>query len=292
MASEFIGPTDVFVGSAMLNDGTLTRGQLRWNYQRLFPDIYHPNETTPHFAQRVRGAWLWSGRQTVISGLAAAILHGARIGPSLNTIELIGSNCRPPRGIIVRHQRIESDEIVHIDGLPVTNPARTALDIGRHADISKQNSWWEPLKCRDFYPAVVHLDALARATNLVPADVNPLLDRHRGFRGVDRAGTAIGLMDGGALTPRETSVRLTLFDVGPSCLRTDFTIGDDRTSLRIAIGYDATKVGVVFDPHRPLPKTEWAIVEAGDNVALNIAYRVRGAVYERDKARRRRRYPR
>jgi hypothetical protein len=289
MESEFIGPADVFAGRAARADGTLTRGQLRWHYQRLFPGIYHSNDITPQFAQLVRGAWLWSGRQSIVTGLAAAVLHGARIHYPVNDIELIGNRCRPPAGIVVRHQRIDPDEIVHIDGLPVTSPARTALDIGRHADILEQNSWWEPLKCVDYFDAVVDLDALARATKLTPADVDPLLDRYQCFRGVQRARNAIELMDGGALTPRETHVRLTMFDVGPSCLRTDFTIGDDQTSLRIAIGHDATKVGLVFDPQGPLPTTEWAIVDAHDYTALNIAHRVRGAVRERDKARRRRR---
>ena len=40
---------DVFIGSAALASGRLTRGQLRWNYRPLFPDVYLSKVARPHF---------------------------------------------------------------------------------------------------------------------------------------------------------------------------------------------------------------------------------------------------
>lgn len=84
----------------------------------------------------------------------------------------------------VWEQVIEDDEICFIDGMRVTTPARTALD----------------LACR--YPldeAVAAIDALARATRLKLADVGILLHRYRRRRDIKRprAGVLIGEFDMG-----------------------------------------------------------------------------------------------
>jgi AbiEi antitoxin C-terminal domain len=244
---------DVFVGSAALAAGTLTRGQLRWNYRRLFPDVYIAKDTTPSLTQRALGAWLWSNREGVIAGLTAAALHGAHIGEPTD-VELIWKRCRPPRGIVVRNERIEVDEIDEIAGLPVTNPERTALDLARHAP-------------RDV--AVAHLDALVRAVWLVRADVFPLFLRYEPFRWRHRAWVSLTLMDGGARTPRETAVRLALIDAGFPSPRTDFTISDGHTSMRMAIGYDAPKVAITFEESDP-PQTEWAVIPAAHRTPAGV----------------------
>ena len=71
---------EVVIGGEVLALGTLTRGQLRWNYRALFPGVYAPKAATPSLQTRTVGAWLWSGRNGVIAGRAAAALHGARVG--------------------------------------------------------------------------------------------------------------------------------------------------------------------------------------------------------------------
>ena len=60
---------DVFIGSEALAAGTLSRGQLRWNYRALLPDVYVHKNATPSLSLRTIGAWLWSRRQGVIAGL-------------------------------------------------------------------------------------------------------------------------------------------------------------------------------------------------------------------------------
>jgi len=68
---------EVFVGSDALAAGSITRARLRWNYRTIFPGIYLPKQAVPSLRQRTHGAWLWSGCNGVISGRAAAAMHGA-----------------------------------------------------------------------------------------------------------------------------------------------------------------------------------------------------------------------
>jgi hypothetical protein len=256
---------DVFIGSEALATGVLSRGQLRWNFRAMFPDVYIPKEATPSLSHRSVGAWLWSGRRGVIAGLAAAALRGARWVDESSDVELIWSCGRPPPGIVVRNERIGTDEIVEIAGLPVTTPERTALDVARHAP-------------RD--PAVARLDALARATGVTVSDVLPLVDRYRGARGLRRSIVALSLMDGGSQSPRESLARLALIDAGSPTPRTDFTIGG---TTRIAMGYEAPRVGVQFgsDSSELLARAGWMMIPAVDSPPRAIAGRVRMAVIER-----------
>ncbi|HEX7426324.1 MAG TPA: hypothetical protein VF328_04945, partial [Mycobacterium sp.] len=141
----------VFRGSEALANGGMTRGRLRWNYRALFPDVYAPKAAAPCLQRNTEGAWLWSGRNGVIAGRAAAAVHGARWIDDTTPIEMIWRCGRPPPGIIVSNERIEADEIVEIGGVPVTSPERTAFDIARHLPRVL---------------AVRHLDALARASGV------------------------------------------------------------------------------------------------------------------------------
>ena len=123
---------EVFVGSAALASGGLTRGRLRWNYRAIFPDVYVPKLTIPSLQQKTIGAWLWSGRNGVITGRAAAAIHGALWIDATTPVEMIWRCGRPPDGIVVRNERIDAEDIVLIDGIPVTTPERTAFDLARH----------------------------------------------------------------------------------------------------------------------------------------------------------------
>jgi len=260
---------DAFIGSESLADGVLSRGQLRWNYRAIFPDVYIPKKATPSLSHRTIGAWLWSGRRGVIAGLAAAALHGARWVDESADVELIWRCGRPPPGIVVRNERIETDEIVEIAGLPVTTPERTALDLARHAP-------------RD--SAVISLDALARATGVTVSGVLPLVDRYRGARELCRSIAALRLMDGKSQSPRETSVRLALVDAGFPAPRTQFTVTEGNTSALIAMGYEAPMVGVEFGTGTPefLVRAGWTMIPAADvHNRQVIVYLVRAAVIER-----------
>jgi len=223
---------DVFIGSAAMASGGLTRARLRWNYSAIFPDIYIPKLVAPSLQLRTTGAWLWSGRNGVIAGRAAAAMHGALWIDATTPIEMIWRCGRPPEGIVVRNERIDAEDISLIDGIAVTTPERTAFDIARHLP-------------RDL--AMRHLDALARATGLKAADVQLLAERYPRARGLPRARIALPLMDGGAESPQETRVRLILIDDGLPPPRTQIKVSDGVRTAFIDMGYDEPMVGLDYD---------------------------------------------
>ncbi|WP_188113068.1 hypothetical protein [Mycobacterium simiae] len=122
----------VFLGSEAITAGALTRGQLRWNYRRIHSGVYLPKDSPRTLRDDIYAAWLWSGRRGVIAGRAAAALHGAKWVDDFTPVELLGPFHHPPPGVIVRRERFRADDVVELAGLSVTNPARTAFDLGRH----------------------------------------------------------------------------------------------------------------------------------------------------------------
>jgi very-short-patch-repair endonuclease len=221
-----------FIGTEAIAAGELTRGQLRWNYRAVLPGVYVAQGSEQTVAANAVAAWLWSGRRGIIAGRAAAALHGARWIDAGTPIELIDDHTRRQPGVIVREERLLLDEITTVGELPVTTPARTALDLGRHLP-------------RD--TAVAHLDALAAVTEVRRDDVDTLIRRHRGARGVRRARLAFDLHDAGAQSPRETALRLMLIDAGLPRPRTQILVTDGRRQAFLDMGYDEPKVGLDYE---------------------------------------------
>ena len=226
------GMRDVFVGSAALAGGGITRARLRWHYRTIFPNVYLPKQVVPSLEQRTRGAWLWSGRNGVITGCAAAAMHGALWVDADTPIEMIWRCGRPPRGIAVRNERVDQTDIIDIGGMPVTTPQRTAFDIARHLP-------------RDL--AVARLDALARATGITASQVILLADRYPRARGLPRARIALPLMDSGSQSPQETRLRLVLIDDGLPRPRTQIMVTDGKSQAFIDMGYDEPQVGFDYE---------------------------------------------
>jgi hypothetical protein len=98
-----------FVGAEALRDGTLTRGQLRWNHTAVLPGVYRPNDAEPTVYTNAVAAWLWTRRSGVIAGRAAAALHGARWVDASTPVEIIATHTRRKRGVIVHEERIDAD---------------------------------------------------------------------------------------------------------------------------------------------------------------------------------------
>jgi hypothetical protein len=160
------------LGSEALASGSLTRGQLRWNYRPIFPGVYLPKSMDRSLEVMTVGAWLWSGRRGVVTGRAAAAFHRVKWVDPAAPIELLWRNNHCPPGIIVRDERFQPDEITSINGLAIATPARAGFDLARHLRG---------------ITAVAHLDALARATGITKQDLTRLVDSYAGARGNTRA---------------------------------------------------------------------------------------------------------
>jgi hypothetical protein len=190
---------EVFIGSEELVAGRVTRhGLQRW-YRPVYRGVYAPKDANLSLRDRAIAAWLASDRKGVVAGVAASALHGAPwVDPDV-PIELVGVKIRPQPGLVPRADRIADDEITRVAGLPVTSRTRTAFDMGRHLERTE---------------AVTRLDALMWNREFSRADVRALGDRYRRAAGLRRLLELLPLIDGGAESPPESTVRLWLSDAG------------------------------------------------------------------------------
>lgn len=223
-----------FVGSQAVLSGVVTAHQLRTLYQPAYPNIYLPAYAEPTLRTRTHGAWPWSKRRAVVAGLAAAALHGSRWIDDTEPIELIWRNTRPPRGLIVRNERLASDEVTTVVGLAVTTRARTAFDLARHLPRDE---------------ALARLDALMRASPFDVEDVLLLAKRYHGARGLTSMRTVLPLVDGGAASPRETRLRMLFIDAGLPRPATQIPICDRRGRLvrMVDMGWERFMVAAEYD---------------------------------------------
>jgi very-short-patch-repair endonuclease len=274
-----------FIGSEAVANGDVVKSALRTRYRKLFRDVYvRPGvELTP--LVRARAGWLWSRRRGIVAGHSASALHGALWVDADAPLEIIHGNRNPLRGLRVRGDCIEDDEVTLIDEIPVTTPARTALDLG----------CWYPTD-----EAVAAIDALMRATDLKVADVEMLLQRYPARRGIRRARTAARLADAGAQSPKETWLRLLLIRAKLPRPQTQIPVFDEFGDLiaYLDMGWEDVKVAVEYDgeQHRNnrrqytwdirrlerLERLGWIVIRvvAGDGPA-DIVRRVRAALARR-----------
>lgn len=271
-----------FIGSEAVAAGMASPSQLRRKYTRVFPDVYVSEGTELTHAVRARGAWLWSGRRGVIAGFSAASLHGSNWVDTERSVDIIHDNRHAPSGLQVWGDRLESDEFEWADGVALTTPARTALDL----------ACWYPTTT-----AVAAIDALMRATDVKAADAELLVARYRGRRGIDRARASLDLVDAGAQSPKETWLRLVLLQAGLPRPQTQIEVMDDFGSAfaYLDMGWEDVKVAVEYDgdQHRSdhsqyawdirrlerLQRRGWIVVRVvAGNRPADIVRRVRGAL--------------
>jgi hypothetical protein len=252
---------EVFLGREALGDG-LPRHELRRWYRPMFRGVYVPKWATPCLHDRATGAWLTSGRTGIISGVAASALHGARWVDDVEPIELLVDERRRQPGLIPRMDRVTADEVTTVANLPVTTPARTAFELGRYQKRSN---------------AIGRLDALMRAAPFLADEVSILMRRYGPVRGVRQLRELLPLVDAGAESLRESSLRLFLIDNGfpiPETQIPVFDVGEPFAYLdmgwrdiQLAVEYDGDqhrtdRPQYVKDMHR-IPRIErrgWELI--------------------------------
>lgn len=223
-----------FLGTEALAAGDVTPYQLRSRFVALHQDVYVAKgvELTP--VLRARACWLRSRRRGILAGFSAAALHGARWIDPARPATMIDTNRRPTAGVKVWWERIERDEVSTVDGMQVTTSARTALDLARRYPLDV---------------AVAAIDALGRAVELQPADVELLLDRYRGRRGMKDARAALELIDDGAQSPKESWLRLLLISAGLPPPQTQIAVRDEwgYAAAYLDMGWEDLKIAVEYD---------------------------------------------
>lgn len=223
-----------FVGAEVVRDGVLTKRVLHSLYLPIYPGVYAPRGVDLTARQRARAAWLWSGRRAVVSGLSAAGLHGSKWVEPTRPAELVHTNRRSPAMLVVHTDALLPGEIVRVDGVPLTTPARTAFDLGRRLPTSS---------------AVQRIDALMNATRLTVPDIERVAIGHPGVRGLRALRQTLQLVDGGAQSPYETLTRLMLIDGGLPAPETQLAVRDQYGSAvaYLDMGWREYRVGVEYD---------------------------------------------
>ncbi|ORM38030.1 hypothetical protein [Williamsia sp. 1135] len=214
--------------------GLLTTHDLRKDFVAVFRGVYVRKGTAITLRVRTEAAVVWSGPPVVVMGLAAAALHGSKWVDDKVPIALNRPGHRVPFGLVGSNDQLCDSEVCRRAGMLVGSAARVAFDLGRTLPPDS---------------AVEALDALFRATNLGAADVEAIVDRHPGLRGLRQLRTVLSLVDAEAESPRETRTRLLLIRSGLPRPETQikFRDGHGYVHTRLDMGYREWKVGVEYD---------------------------------------------
>lgn len=223
-----------FLGSEALAAGMLNRYQLRTRYDPVYRGVYVPRGTQLTPVDKAEAAWLWSGRRATAAGLSAAALHGCKWIDAKLPAELNQPSQHKTPGIVLHCDALWDDETCLVRGIAVTTPHRTAFDLGRRHGLTA---------------AVIRVDALLQATKLQLCDMQPLLQRHKGIRGIVQLRQVLGLADDGAESPQETRLRLLYTDarMRPSQTQIEVFGHWGEQVGRIDMGWPEWKVGVQYD---------------------------------------------
>jgi hypothetical protein len=223
-----------FIGSEALGFGWLTRYESRRYYTAIMPNVYLDNRMKSTLEHRTQAAWLWSGREAVVAGLAASALHGAKWVDDDVPVELIWRNARTPEEVITRADLLLPGEFDRSGQPLVTTSERTAFDIGRRGSVGV---------------AVERLDALARATGFQVDDVVNLAREHRGARGAPQLRRALDLVDAGAESPQETRLRLLMIRQGypRPCTQIPVLGPNGRPKYFLDMGWEDLMLAVEYD---------------------------------------------
>ncbi len=222
-----------FRADEALAAGLVTRYRLRSEFQAVHRNVYIPKGQQLNPQDRAVAAWLWADRRATLAGLSASATYGTRWINAQLPAELNRRSRDKASGVILHSDALQDDETCVRDGMKLTTPARTAFDLGRRQGLQR---------------AVARLDALSRATDLKLPEVQSLVERHPGARGIIQLRRALELIDAGSQSPWETRTRLTLVAAGLPRPTTQVPVYDGGCLLaRIDMGWEDWLVGVEFD---------------------------------------------
>ncbi|WP_219416177.1 hypothetical protein [Pseudonocardia nigra] len=139
----------------------------------------------------------------VASHGSAAVLHGLAVwGLPLDCVHVTRAAASGGRigRVVHRHKApLEADEITTVDGIAVTTPARTVVDIARSAA---------------FEHALVVADSGLAIRRVDPHDLAVALARAARWPGIPQARRVVAFADGGAMSVGETRSRLAIMRAG------------------------------------------------------------------------------
>lgn len=170
---------------------------------------------------RSRAAALHISLGTALSHTSALVMHGLPV-QSLSTAEVVTTRHRPGSGSrrgarSICHNADLIDAVVDVDGIPVTTPARTIIDVARTGS---------------FPGAVCAADEALRRNLCTPEDLAIEVAAVAGRTGITRARAVVAFADGRAESVLESLSRVSISRAGLPMpeLQVEFTLPDGRNA--------------------------------------------------------------
>ncbi|HWM01280.1 MAG TPA: hypothetical protein VNP92_02970 [Actinophytocola sp.] len=197
-----------------------------------------PDDAVARHALAARAAHRDLADAAVFSHVTAAVLHGWPIwGIDLARVHVTRSRSgggRCGRRVHVHAVPLRPDEIVLVEGLPVTGPARTLADLGRQ----------EP-----FEQAVAVADAALRAGQVTPEELAEAVGRAGRRPGAPAARRALRFADGRSESVGESRSRVAMLRAGLPVPVLQWPVHDAHGRLlgRTDFGWPSLRTAGEFD---------------------------------------------
>ena len=238
LASPFTArqATDVGVGAHLLRRW-LREGVVR----RVLQGVYVDTDYADNFGLRIAAVRLVLRPHCVVTDRTAAWLHGIdtfayrelEILPPLDVCVLPDSNRIRRKGVHGRSRDLAPGDLLDVDGVRLTTPLRTALDLGCQ------------LGRRD---ALAALDGFLRLHQLTTSELLHESERFAGRRGVIQLRSLIPLADERAESPGESWTRMAIIDAGLPAPQLQWWVTVDGVpTYRLDAAYPAHRLAIEYD---------------------------------------------
>ncbi|GAB3790523.1 DUF559 domain-containing protein [Nocardioides ungokensis] len=208
---------------------------------RLFSGVYVRADVELTPLLRAQAALLVISKHSVLCDRSAAWLHGADVhpfrerdvGPRLESFVLRGHDPTDRPECSGGTRDLKPTDWMTLDGVRVTTPLRTAMDLG--CKLSRRD-------------ALAAMDALARVHGLTLAEMMRVVPRYFRRRGVIQLRELIPLVDGASESPGESWTRLEILDRGLPCPRLQHWVHVDGVpTYRLDLAYPHARVAIEYD---------------------------------------------
>lgn len=146
--------------------------------------------------------------------------------------------------VIVHRMKLYDDEITLLDGIPITTPERTWLDLAEMLTVD------ELVVAGDSCVRVPRLEFEGRDMPLCSLqDLQRMIDRHKGKRGLRKAKEAITLIRVGSDSPQESLLRLAIVRAGLPEPELNVPIIDDAGTRHHEpdLSYREYRIGIEYE---------------------------------------------
>ena len=173
-----------------------------------FRGVYGPSGPLPR-RELIKAALMTQPPGTLVSHRTAAALHGfpwipdawSEVDAPVDLTVAVTDGRRQRAGLRIRRSTLCDHPTTTVDGMQITSPPRTLIDLVRERDVSR-------------FQGLQLLDGAVRFGHCTIAQLNEEVTRATGTRRVRSARQLVALARDGVDSPQESRLRLILIDGG------------------------------------------------------------------------------